>query len=94
MNTARVRERTEHDLLIMIDGIEFDVEALRELLGEVDAGNVTVNNDSTGKMLLKMEVLESLGNQRWYAEAKKGPNFDAFKQTLDDLLKKHHPGYN
>jgi hypothetical protein len=94
MSTARVRERVVHDLLIVIDGIEFDVEDLRHLLDEVESDDVVVHSDSTGEMLVKNGVLETLGYQRLMAAATKGPNFEAFKQSLDDLLKKHHPSYN
>ncbi len=94
MSTARVRERVVHDLLIVVDGIEFDVEDLRELLEGVEDGDVVVHSDSTGQMLVNNGVLDTLGSQRWMMAAAKGPNFDAFKQAVDDLLKKHHPSYN
>lgn len=94
VDTANLRERVMHDLLIMIDGVQFDVEDLRELLDAVEDGGVVVSNDATGQMLLRLDVLENLGSQKWMARATEGPNFEAFSRTLDDLLKKHHPGYN
>jgi hypothetical protein len=93
MATARVRERVVHDLLIMIDGKEWDVENLRELLGEVESGDIVVTGEG-GPLLMRIGVLESIGSHKWMMGARTGPNFDAFKQSLDDLLKKHHPGYN
>ncbi len=94
VSTARVRERVVHDLLIMVDGVEFDVEDLRDLLDEVESGDTVVYPISTGQMLLKNGVLDDLGSQRWMLSAIEGPNFRVFKQTVDDLLKKHHPDYN
>jgi len=95
VSTARIHERVMHDLFIMIDDVEFNVEDLRELLAAVEDNDAIISPDAAqGQILLKNEVLGRFGSYFWGAGATKGSNFDAFKQALDDLLKKHHPAYN
>ncbi len=80
------RIRPQIDYFVEIDGQPHDLEGILEDLAAADEEDVRFFTDPRGDMFIAQGVLTSLGGREYGCS--KGPNFDAFRNTMKSLLVK------
>jgi len=84
---VEIIERIERDYIISINGTELDILKLYETLQEIKASSDIIITDlGMGDLLKELDVLESLGSNRWMTGATKGENFDEFYTFIEGLV--------
>ncbi len=72
--------KTETHDYVFLDGHKFGLWSFSDFLDQV--GDIIVDDDDFGKLMLKLGILKTLGNRRWLYGASKGPNFDKVKKAV------------
>lgn len=81
--TVMQRPRIVVDVIVEIEGIEFDLLDLRELLTSLDRERVQIE-EPLSSQLLALGIISFPGNDR--DPAKPGPRFDEAKRAVAEAL--------
>ena len=81
------RVKIVYDYTVEIDGVIYDLEDLCCLLDELDSDHISIeHNCESAKMLLKFEVIASVGSSLFPAQ--KGRNFDEFQEKINKIYER------